>query len=334
MHYLLFLLLSVIWGSNFILMKKALLCFEPASIAVLRVTGGLLPLLLIWLFRRERWPLGREYFLPLLLVASMGYAWPFAVQPFLIRQADSGFIGMMVCFVPLMTILVSIPLLGILPKTRQVVGVVIGLACSGVILMSGHEQHDMRWPAIVMAVSVPLFYAITNTYIRRRFVGVGAMPLTISSLAFSTVILSSVVMLPEQIPASASAMPEASVTVAADVSGTAEISGSVAAETSTDSARPDSTVPSILAVLALGVIGTGLGIFIFNKLLQERGPLFASMVTYLIPLVAVLWGAVDGEQIESIQLIAFAGALAAVALVQYPGLDTPTIAGAAEETSG
>lgn len=314
MHYLLFLLLSLIWGTNFILMKKALVAFEPTTIAVLRVAGGFLPLLLIWLLRRERWPLDRKQFLPLLFVALIGYAWPFAIQPTLIEQAgNSGFIGMMVCFVPLMTIVVSIPLLGILPTWQQVIGVVIGLACSGVILLSGREQHKMSWWAIALAISVPLFYAVTNTFIKRHFVGVRAMPLTISALALSTILLSPIPFLPNQ----AAVASDAATDNVAQKLGTA----------TTDSL----TIP-ILAVIALGVIGTGLGILIFNKLLQERGPLFAGMVTYLIPLVAILWGMVDGEDVPPGQLLAFVGVLVSVALVQFGGNRKPILAEGAGET--
>lgn len=320
MHYFLFVLLSLIWGTNFILMKKALLGFEPTTIAVLRVAGGLLPLLLVWLLRRERWPLGREHILPLLFVALIGYSWPFAIQPTLIRMADSGFISMMVCFVPLMTIVVSVPLLRILPTPRQLLGVIVGLGCSAGILMSGREQHDMGWTAIALAISVPLFYAITNTYIKRRFVGVRAMPLTISSLAFSTILLSPLAIVPPEQFASGSAIAETQASPSTD-----EMPNDSAA------AKVPGYIP-ILAVIALGVVGTGGGILIFNWLLQERGPLFAGMVTYLIPLIAILWGAIDGERITSAQMAAFAGVLAAVALVQFGGNRKPILSGAAAET--
>jgi len=305
MHYVLFLLLCFVWGTNFILMKKAMLAFDPVGVAVLRVAGGLLPLLVVWLMRREKWPLGREYIFPLLLVALFGYSWPFIVQPLLIQQIDgSGFIGMMVCFVPLLTILVSVPLLGIFPKPRQTIGVVIGLVCSGIILLTGREQHAMSWWLIALAASVPLFYAVTNTYIKRRFVGVKALPLTVASLAISTAMLTPVAL-------TWHGGPEGKATA-----GTSVVSATIDQDIEA-SAPADSSVLPILCVVLLGVVGTGLGILIFNKLLQEQGPLFAGMVTYLIPLIALFWGVVDGERVYAVQLVAFAGVLVSVALVQF-----------------
>ncbi len=311
MHYLLFLLLCMVWGTNFILMKKAMPFFDPVDVAVYRVAGGFLALLAVWAMRRERWPIGREYVLPLLFVSLIGYAWPFVVQPTLIQMIQgSGFVGIMVCFVPLLTIVVSIPLLGIYPKPRQLLGVIIGLACSAVILQSGKSQHSVSWWVILLAASVPLFYAICNTYIKRRFVGVKALPLTIAALAFSTAILS-----PLAIITNGTGLAEAD---PVEVSATSQsvAASEVAAATETPAWL------AIGAVVALGVIGTGLGILIFTKLLQEQGPLFAGMVTYLIPVIALTWGAVDGEKIETVQLVAFAGVLFSVGLVQFGAIDS------------
>jgi drug/metabolite transporter (DMT)-like permease len=58
--------------------------------------------------------------------------------------------------------------------------------------------------------------------------------------------------------------------------------------------------------------------FMFYRLIQARGPLFAGMVTYLIPIGAVAWGWADGEPVSTRQLVALAVILAAVALVQWP----------------
>ena len=71
------------------------------------------------------------------------------------------------------------------------------------------------------------------------------------------------------------------------------------------------------ACLVLGVLGTGFGAFAFTKMLQEQGPLFAGMVTYLIPTIALGWSWIDQERVTLLQLTALSGVLAMVALVQY-----------------
>ncbi|REJ94798.1 MAG: DMT family transporter [Planctomycetota bacterium] len=329
MAHFLFLFLCFIWGTNFMLMKKAMLAFDPLSVAWFRVAGGLLPLLLVWLWRRRPWSLGREHALPLLLVAIGGYSWPFVIQPLLIRQiGQSGFIGMMVCFVPLLTILVSIPMLGIFPKPRQVAGVVLGLICSAIILLDGREQYALSWATIALAISVPLFYATCNTYIKRRFAGVPALPLTMTALALSTVILAPVPFFADEhdTPVARGQDTEpGSVPLSPVATGIPDATPRLLASGDAPSPPPTPLWLPVACVVALGVIGTGLGVLIFTKLLQEQGPLYAGMVTYLIPLIALLWGAVDNEQILPRQMAAFAGVLAAVALVQFGALQKDTV---------
>ena len=68
----------------------------------------------------------------------------------------------------------------------------------------------------------------------------------------------------------------------------------------------------------LGILGTGIPIIFFFYLINNRGPLYAGMVTYVIPIGALIWGAVDGEEITGIQLAAVTGLLLMVAMVQWP----------------
>jgi drug/metabolite transporter (DMT)-like permease len=76
--------------------------------------------------------------------------------------------------------------------------------------------------------------------------------------------------------------------------------------------------PQAIACLAvLGIVGTGIAIWLFTRLIIERGPLFAGMVTYVLPVLALAWGAADGEPITAFQIGAMAGVLAMVALVQF-----------------
>ncbi|NIP87349.1 MAG: EamA family transporter, partial [Planctomycetales bacterium] len=133
MPYVLFTLLCFMWGTNFILMKKASLWFSAANVGLGRVLGGALLLVAIQLYHRRPWSVARRDLWPLLLIALFGYACPFIIQPFLVTRCGSGFIGMMVSFVPLLTILVSIPMLGVRPSPRQVIGVLGGLGFLGLL---------------------------------------------------------------------------------------------------------------------------------------------------------------------------------------------------------
>jgi len=298
MHLLWFSLVCLIWGSSFILMKKALIVFGPLTVGGGRVLSGALTGLLIWwLLQRgrrrpdehdalgkPRWPLGIRDLPALLLVMVLGYAYPFAMQPHLIgKYGDSGFFGMMVSFVPLMTMVVSVPLLGVRPRAREVVGVAVGLMFIALLFGDG-LRRAISPTDLALAVSVPLMYATCNTFLKRRFSGVAPLPLSVSAMSLAALVVLPVGLAREPVRA-------------------------VAAE-------PTTWAWPLAALLLLGVVGTGLAMWMFYKLIQERGPLFAGMVTYVVPLGAVLWGVADGETLTLLQCVALGGVLGAVALVQ------------------
>jgi drug/metabolite transporter (DMT)-like permease len=295
MPYVYFLLICAIWGSNFLLMKKAGAAFGPLSIGGLRALGGAAVLAAIWAAQSRRWPLERRHVPALLLVALVGYAWPYAVQPYLVGRHGSGFIGMTVSLVPILTIVVAVPLLGIRPTPRQAAGVLGGLVCLGLILSDGWQR---RVPAadLALAGSVPLVYALSNIWTRKRLHDVPPLPLACLILAISAVAL---------LPAGAA----------------------------TEAVRTEKLPWAIAAVAVLGPLGTGLSNYWFTRLLQEHGPLFAGMVTYLVPVGAVTWGWIDQERVTPLQLVALAGVFAMVSLVQYGAARSavPPPAGEAEE---
>jgi drug/metabolite transporter (DMT)-like permease len=283
MAYIYFVALGLIWGTNFLLMKKAVFFFTPLSVAALRVTGGGLFLLLIYLLRRDRWPFDRNDLFGLLLIVLLGYAWPFGIQPHLIQYCGSGFIGMMVCFVPLLTLVISIPMLGIYPTPRQLLGVVGGLLFLPFMFADG-LQRQIDGSHFLLAVSVPLGYAICNTFIKRRFAQAPIIPLTLTCLGATFLLL---------VPLAASGPLQTA-------------------------ALPESLPTALICVSLLGMVGTGIALLIFIRLLQSRGPLFAGMVTYIVPAVALLLGSLDGEQVTPLQIGALCGVLAMVAIVQWP----------------
>ncbi|MCK6471654.1 MAG: DMT family transporter [Planctomycetes bacterium] len=280
MPYVLFSLIVLIWSASFLLMKKAALVFGPITIGGWRVFTGALALGILWRFKRGGPPVKRRHLLPLLLVVVAGNVVPYSVQPFLVKLHGSGFIGMMVGFVPLLTILVSIPMLRLFPTPRQVLGVLGGLVCVGLVMYDG-KQRDVSMGHLALAVLVPFSYAISNSYIKRRFADASSLGLTYASLALSSVVLLPLGMLTEPMK---------------DLEHLALAS---------------------VCVALLGVFGTGLAVFMFYKLVKDHGPLFAGMVTYLVPVGAILWGWMDAEEVTQLQLIALAGVFAMVALVQW-----------------
>lgn len=282
MPYVLFLLICVIWGGSFLMMKKAALVFSPISIGAWRVVGGAAVLLILWLLRRQ--PVGwrRRDVWSLVFIVVAGYTWPYCVQPWLIARHGSAFVGMTVSFTPLFTMLASVPMLGVVPHPRQAIGVLGALVGMGLLMSEGFSRQI---PAahLLLATSVSLGYALVNTWVRRRLTHVPPLMMSLVSLTIASVILQ-VLSLWSPAPTPPS---------------------------------PDAFWPAVISLLVLGIVGTGLAMYWFNKLIHDRGPLFAGMVTNLVPAGAVIWGWLDGEQVTTMQIAALAIILPMVALVQF-----------------
>jgi drug/metabolite transporter (DMT)-like permease len=205
----------------------------------------------------------------------------------LVAAHGSGFIGMMVSFVPLTTIVVSVPMLGVYPTPRQLAGVVGGLLCMSV-LFADSMSRNMPAADFWLALSVPLTYALTNTFIKQRLAEVPSLALAAAIQATTAYLLLPLMLLPSE-----------------------------------QLRWNDELAAAVLSLFTLGVFGTGIALFLFTKLIQDQGPLFAGMVTYVVPVGAILWGWVDEEVVSPRQLVALAGIFAMVALVQYRSVPAP-----------
>lgn len=272
-------------------MKKASLVFGSTTIAAIRVGGAAL---VMGGFSWRMWrpfPLSRRQLAGLLGLALLGFVCPYALQPYLISRGGSGYIGMIVGLVPVLTIIVSLPILGQLPSRIQLLGVIVGLGCMVVIGLDGLDRA-LSPRLLALAISVPFCYAMANTLTKRFFVAVPTPVLTTTIFSLSTLML----------------LP-------------------LALRESVNYNTPDFW-QGVLAVSVLSGLGTGVAMLAFFKLIQEQGPLFAGMVTYLIPIGAVTWGMLDGEAVTLKQEIALGVILLSVAVVQ---IATPKVSSA---TSG
>ncbi|MGI9455077.1 MAG: DMT family transporter [Aeoliella sp.] len=284
MAYVFFALICLLFGSNFMLMDRAKEVFSPAEIGLARLWGGAAVLVIVVLWTRRSLRIDAKTLGKIAIVGLVANAYPFAMQPWLLeRGTDHSFLAMFVPLTPLLTIVASVPMLGIRPTWQQMLGVLGGLAL--LIWMSGDaEKHHLQLRLLPLVLSVPLAYAISNTFLRRHLQHV-------SSLVLSTLILvtAGLFLLPLAIGEYVHQPPQ----------GTR-----------------DEWTAAIASLLVLGPLGTGACIGMFVHLVQEKGPLFAGMVTYIVPIVALVWGYRDGEYISTTQLIAMIGILAMVALVQ------------------
>ncbi|MFO0792016.1 MAG: DMT family transporter [Pirellulales bacterium] len=288
MAHLAFIFCCFVWGTSFILLERVTHVMGPVEIALWRLISGAAVVGLFWWLERERYRLsGRDLFY--MACSSLLFtAPPQVVQAYVLAQGfGHGFFGTMVAAIPLLTILVSMPMLGVKPTRRELVGVLGGLACIFLLVEEG-MQRGMSPGLLGLTMIIPLSSALSNTVIKWKVPHVPAAPLTTTIL-----LVAAVALLPLQF--------------SPGLQNAWHIAAPVGA-----SMTPEAVVYLIL----LGVIGSGVSTMAFIWMILKKGPLFAGMTTYVVPVLALFWGTFDHETISPLQAIAIAGVLGMVALVQ------------------
>ena len=262
-------LLSLIWGSSFILIKKALVGFTAMQLGGLRIVFASLTLF-IFGFRS----LSTIKLVDWKWLVVAGFTSSF-FPPFLFAlaqtQLDSGITSIFNSIVPLMTSLVGIALFGAIITKRQVLGVFIGLFGTVALIVAGMEftPDQNYWYSIFIFLSA-LGYAFNINVIKRHLTHLGPLAITTASFAVAFV-------------------PALCLVAYSGFFGQIE-----------ENLQMHDT---IWYLLILAIIGTAWANILFNKLIHISSPVFAASVTYTIPLVAVVWGVLDGEHINRYQLL-------------------------------
>jgi drug/metabolite transporter (DMT)-like permease len=270
-------------------MERAGHAFGAIDVALGRVAGGAAVLAAMWWFGGRGYRVSGRDVWNIFVAALVGLAMPLVILSYCVVQGHGhSYFGMMVAFVPLATIVVSIPMLGLRPTARQLLGVLGGLACILLLIQAGNER-GMSLGLVGLALLAPIGYAVGNTWIRWKLSHIPSVPLTMLLLGAGVGLLLPLEFLPSLVGRMHLSRP----------------------------AQPHDLPMAIAALGFLGVVSTGIAIWLFNRLILRHGPLFAGMVTYVFPLFALAWGQFDGEPLSLRQITAMAGVLLMVALVQF-----------------
>ena len=264
------MLLSIIWGSSFILIKRGLVGLTDYQVGASRIV-----LTSIFLFsigfksirqiKKKHW----------VWVAISGLVSSF-FPPFLFAMAqnhiDSSVASLLNSFTPLATVVIGVVLCKILSSKRQIVGVFIGLIGTIFLIVAGSElnQNQNSWYSLFIIIAT-LGYAVNVNIIKRHLSDISALAVTTGNFIF--IFLPALLIL--------------------------YLSGFF--ETVLDS---EEMQISLGYVAILSLFGTAFAKVVFNKLVQIASPVFASSVTYTMPVVAVAWGLIDGEVFNLWQVIA------------------------------
>ncbi|MAL60875.1 MAG: permease [Flavobacteriaceae bacterium] len=263
-------ILSLIWGSSFILIKKGLVGLTDYQLGSLRIV--LTSLLLFSVGFKSIKQIQKKHWL---WIAISGFVSSF-FPPFLFAMAqnyiDSGVASILNSLTPLATVIVGVFMFRILSTKRQIVGVFIGLAGTLLLILAGAEVHNSQnYLYSSLIIIATLGYALNVNIIKKYLTDISALAVTTGNFLF--------IFLPALVVLFYTGFFETIL-------------------------QSREMQLSALYVGILSLFGTAIAKVLFNKMIQISSPVFASSVTYTMPIVAVLWGVVDGEQFGVLQIVA------------------------------
>jgi len=288
--WLMLAVLACVWGSSFILMKKGMFAsdgtaiFSDSQVGALRmlIAGSvLLPFAIRAVTKIKTF----KQFLLLGIVGLSGNFFPAFLFTYAETGLSSGFAGMLNSFTPIFTILIGFFIYKIRLTPIQLIGVAIG-SVGIVLLMIAGKSLSMTgtWYHILAIVLATVLYAVSLTTIKYKLQEFKSFEIT--SLAFLIILIPSI--------------------IANFQFGTLK----------TLQENPNAW-EGLGYISILAIVGTALAVILFNQLISTSSALFASSVTYFIPIVAVLFGISYGEKIGWSQVGSMVIVLLGVFIANY-----------------
>lgn len=284
-QFTILMVLAFIWGSSFILMKIGLKSFSPEQAGALRIFLASLVLLPISL--RQLKNLSRKDLPSLLIAGFIGSFFPAFLFMVAETRINSSLAGMLNSLTPVFTLIVGFLFHKTAFRWLQVVGLSLGLAgASGLILAGDGFQLGTVNSYAFYIILATCFYAISINQIKSKLSHLTGIQVTSLSFLFIG--------------------PVALVYLL------------------TTNFAPVVANPAwpfhLLALAALGIVGTALAMLLMNSLIRYSSAVAASSVTYIIPVFAIMWGVLDGEKVTLLHLGFMAIILAGVYLISRKSL--------------
>ena len=266
--WLIFIVLSLIWGSAFIVMKltsKELNGYQLASVRIFSAGLVFLPMAMIHI---TKIPARKIPFVALTgLLGNFFPAFLFAIA--IEKKIDSSLAGILNSLTPLFVIALGFLFFSIPVRRAKLMGVIIGF--TGLLILSlskgGISLDNLNYALLILLAT--FMYGLNVNIVTHYLKEVDPMKMATVSLMFTT-LLSAIVMWQQDVFSMWSDEPEARA--------------------------------SLLYAALLGIIGSAFATALFYILIKRAGGLFASLVTYGIPVIAIFWGILDNEQITLIQI--------------------------------
>lgn len=256
--------LSLIWGTSFILIKKSLIAFNPLQVAILRMAISGIAFLPFFIYnvRRLEWKRWPFY----VVIGLTGSAVPAILYATAQTQLSSATVGILNSLTPIFALIFGVIFFKNRSTRKQLLGIFLGFggACGLILLRSsGSADGHAIWYGLLIIIGTML-YATNVNLIKQYFQHVNSIHL--SSFAFTLVGIPAIMLVPwTDIPK----------IVATDPNG----------------------LTALYYLILLSVVSTVLALILFYRLVQQTDAVFGASVAYLIPVVALFWGFLDGEPI-------------------------------------
>tara|TARA_B100001123_G_scaffold277057_1_gene308180 strand:- start:676 stop:1551 length:876 start_codon:yes stop_codon:yes gene_type:complete len=262
--------LSLIWGTSFILIKKALIGLTPTQLGSLRIIfSSIIIFIFAWntlkLISNKEWKW-------IIISAFLGSFFPAFLFAFAETEIDSAVASILNSLVPLNTVIIGAIVFKIASSKKQIIGVVVGLIGTYLLIDGGIKLNpDQNYLYAGLVILCSFLYGFNVNIIKKYLNDIPAV--TIAAGHFSVIFIPAIIIF--------------------------YFSGF-----NTDQMYDPITLKSIGYVLILSAFGTALAKVLFNKLVQISTAVFASSVTYSLLIVSLFWGILDGELFSFNQLMA------------------------------
>ena len=262
--------LSLIWGTSFILIKKALIGLTPTQLGSLRIIfSSIIIFIFAWntlkLISKKEWKW-------IIISAFLGSFFPAFLFAFAETEIDSSIASILNSLVPLNTVIIGAIVFKIASSKKQIIGVVVGLIGTYLLIDGGIQLNpDQNYLYAGLVILCSFLYGFNVNIIKKYLNDIPAV--TIAAGHFSVIFIPAIIIF--------------------------SFSGF-----NVDQAYDPITLKSIGYVLILSAFGTALAKVLFNKLVQISTAVFASSVTYSLLIVSLFWGILDGELFSFNQLMA------------------------------
>lgn len=278
---ILLIALALIWGSSFILMKNGLRVYSAAQVATMRMFFSFIFLLPLTISNLKKVPL--KYLGIITLVGLLGNGLPAVLFANAQTKLSSSTAGVLNSLTPLFTLIVAVTFFKQHFSSTKISGIVIGMIGAIVLIMfkgNGSIETNYLYGSYIFLAT--LCYAWSVNLIKNYLhelpaIAISSMALLIIGPIYGYYLFAHT---------------------------------DFVFKTMRDAAAHQ----ALVYILLLALFGTAISLVLFNKLVQLTTPVYAASVTYLIPIVALFWGFLDGEPISLIQILGLLGILIGVYL--------------------